>query len=381
VQVAQLDIAQPAESKPKGGSSQHYPALDGLRGIAILAVFCYHFAGGRANSNWLIEIWSSLADTGWMGVDLFFVLSGFLITGILYDTAHRPNRVRNFYARRSLRIFPIYYGVLLLFLALTPVLGLHWKPGHLLYFFYLSNMMPIFTPGLASPGHWMMVGHLWSLAVEEQFYLVWPFIVWHVRDRRTLLRVSLSIMAAALILRLILVSRGVSYGYIFPLLPTRIDTLVCGGIAALLVRGPSPRRLPLRGVLLASGIASLALLFGMRFTTHGNQLLDTFGYTIIAICFACLVFSAQQGRGLIARIGRFHFLQFFGRYSYGLYLYHGLLFVFLVQLVRPCQRLLHSDLMGGVFVVVASLAITLGAAMLSYHYFEAPLLKLKKRFV
>jgi peptidoglycan/LPS O-acetylase OafA/YrhL len=381
VQVAQLDVAQPDESKPKGESSQHYPALDGLRGIAILAVFCYHFGGGRTSSNWLIDIWSSLADTGWMGVDLFFVLSGFLITGILYDTAHLPNRVRNFYARRSLRIFPIYYGILLLFLALTPVLGLHWKPGHLLYFFYLSNMMPIFAPGLASPGHWMMVGHLWSLAVEEQFYLVWPFIVWHVRDRRTLLRVSLSIMAAALILRLVLVSRGVSYGYIFPILPTRIDTLVCGGIAALLVRGSSPRCLPLRGVLLASGFASLALLFGMRFTTHGNQLLDTFGYTIIAICFACLVFSAQQGRGLIARIGRFHFLQFFGRYSYGLYLYHGLLFVFLVQLVRPVQRLLHSDLMGGVVVVVASLAITLGAAMLSYHYFEAPLLKLKKRFV
>jgi peptidoglycan/LPS O-acetylase OafA/YrhL len=381
VQVSLLDVPLPVASEPKGDSNRHYPALDGLRGIAILAVFCYHFSGGQTSSNWLIETWSSIAETGWLGVDLFFVLSGFLITGILYDTAHRPNRVRNFYARRSLRIFPIYYGVLLLFLALTPVLGLHWKPGHLLYFFYLSNMMPILTPGLGSPGHWMIVGHLWSLAVEEQFYLVWPFIVWHVRDRRTLLRVSLSIMAGALILRLILVSRGISYGYIFPMLPTRIDTLVCGGITALLVRGPSPQRLPLRSVLLVSGIASLVLLVCMRFTAYGNQLLDTFGYTIVAVCFACLVFSAQQGRGAIARIGRLHFLQFFGRYSYGLYLYHGLLFVFLVQLVRPCQRLLHSDLIGGVVVVVASLGITLGAAMLSYHCFEAPLLRLKKRFV
>jgi peptidoglycan/LPS O-acetylase OafA/YrhL len=381
VQVSQLDIPQPAEHKPKGESSRHYPALDGLRGIAILAVFCYHFGGGRASSNWLIETWSSIADTGWMGVDLFFVLSGFLITGILFDTAHRPNRARNFYARRSLRIFPLYYGILLLFLALTPVLHLHWKPGHLLYFFYLSNMMPILTPNLGSPGHWMMVGHLWSLAVEEQFYLIWPFIVWHVPDRRKLLRVSLSIIAAALILRLVLVSRSVSFGLIFTILPTRIDTLVCGGIAALLVRGPSPQRLPVRSVLLVSGIASLALLACMRFTANGNQLLGTFGYTIVAICFACLVFFAQQGRGAIARIGRSHFLQFFGRYSYGLYLYHGLLFVFFVQLVRPLQRLLHSDLMGGAIVVVASLAISLGAAMLSYHYFEAPLLRLKKWFV
>src|ERR1700761_8041685 len=142
MQVSQLDRQELPSNELKPTSSRHYPALDGLRGIAILAVFCYHFGGGSKSSNWLIQAWSSIADTGWMGVDLFFVLSGFLITGILYDTAHKPHRVRNFYARRSLRIFPLYYGVLLLFLLLTPVLQLHWKPGHLLYFFYLSNMMP-----------------------------------------------------------------------------------------------------------------------------------------------------------------------------------------------------------------------------------------------
>jgi len=211
MQVSQLDQQESSRIEFKAESSRHYPALDGLRGIAILAVFCYHFGGGSKSSNWLIQIWSGIADTGWMGVDLFFVLSGFLITGILYDTAHKPNRVKNFYARRSLRIFPLYYGVLLLFLLLTPTLQLHWKPGHLLYFFYLSNMMPLFTPGLASPGPKMMVGHFWSLAVEEQFYLVWPFIVWYVRDRRKLLQVSIAIMVAALIFRMILVCRGVAF--------------------------------------------------------------------------------------------------------------------------------------------------------------------------
>ncbi|MBB5062417.1 acyltransferase [Granulicella mallensis] len=380
MQVSQLDQQESSRSKFKGESSRHYPALDGLRGIAILAVFCYHFGGGSKSSNWLIQIWSGIADTGWMGVDLFFVLSGFLITGILYDTAHKPNRVKNFYARRSLRIFPLYYGVLLLFLLLTPVLQLHWKPGHLLYFFYLSNMMPLFTPGLASPGPKMMVGHFWTLAVEEQFYLVWPFIVWHVRDRRRLLQVSVAIMLAALILRIILVYRGVTFFHIFPLLPTRIDTLVCGGIAALLVRGPLPERIPVKRVFVVSSLTTLIVLISMRFTTHGNQVLATFGYTVVAVCFACLVFFAQQGRGWIARIGRLRFLRFFGRYSYGLYIYHGLLFVFLVQAVHPIQRLVHSDLLGGAIVVISSLAITLGAAILSYHYFEAPILNLKKRF-
>jgi len=240
--------------------------------------------------------------------------------------------------------------------------------------------MPIFAPGLFSPGPKMMVGHLWSLAVEEQFYLIWPFVVWHVRDRKKLLQVSLGIMVAALILRIGLVYHGVSFGYIYPILPTRIDTLVCGGIAALLVRGPSPERLPVKRVLVASGLLVLALVLSMRFTSYGNQVLATFGYTAVAVCFACLIFCAQQGRGWIVPIGELRFLQFFGRYSYGLYMYHGLLFIFLVQLAHPIQRFVHSELLGGAILVIASLGITLGAAVLSYHYFEAPILKLKNRF-
>src|ERR1035441_8464452 len=187
MQLSERPVDATPAPRVKEAKARHYPALDGLRGVAILAVFFYHFAGGQSSRNIFVQIWSGVAGIGWMGVDLFFVLSGFLITGILFDTAHKQAKVRNFYARRSLRIFPLYYGVLLVFLLLTPVLPLHWRPGHLLYFFYLSNVMPILTPGLSSPGPKMVVGHLWSLAVEEQFYLIWPFIVWYVKDRRKLL--------------------------------------------------------------------------------------------------------------------------------------------------------------------------------------------------
>ena len=315
-----------------------------------------------------------------MGVDLFFVLSGFLITGILFDSAAEKCKVRNFYARRSLRIFPLYYGVLFLFLILTPVLKLHWKTGHLLYFVYFSNMMPVFAPGLASPGHAMMVGHLWSLAIEEQFYLVWPFIVWWVKDRKKLLLVCLAIMLGAFLLRAILVYRGVGFAYIFPMLPTRIDTLVCGGAAALLVRGPSPESLPVRIVLLLSGSGVLAVLAIMRFSTFGNQVLATVGYTIFAIFFAGLVVCAHQDRGWIAPIGRWPVLRFFGRYSYGLYMYHGLLFVALVSFAHPIQRYVHSEILGGAILVASALGVTIAIAMLSYHFFEAPILKLKRRF-
>jgi peptidoglycan/LPS O-acetylase OafA/YrhL len=377
---SQSVLKLPAEGHSKRGISRHIPALDGIRGIAILLVFFYHFNGSHKSANLVVRTWTGLADTGWVGVDLFFVLSGFLITGILFDTAHERAKVKNFYARRSLRIFPLYYGVLLVFLLLTPVLQLHWKPGHLLYFVYLSNMMPILTPGLQSPGPGMMAGHLWSLAVEEQFYLIWPFIVWHIGKRKKLLQVCLLIMLGTLILRVILVCCGVGFGYIFPLLPTRIDSLVCGGAAALLARGPAPSRLPVRPVLVVSGVLTLGVFLGMSFTSFATQILATVGYTVIAIFFAGLVFCAQQGRGLIARIGSLRSLRFFGRYSYGLYMYHGFLFPYLISFVHPIQRFLGSEILGGMIVVIVSLGMTLGIAMLSYNFFEAPILKLKKRF-
>lgn len=380
METSESVLKRPVQGRAQSARTSHYPALDGIRGIAILLVFFYHFNSSQQSANVVIRIWTSLAGAGWIGVDLFFVLSGFLITGILFDTAHEKSRVKNFYARRSLRIFPLYYGVLLAFLVLTPVLHLHWKAGHLLYFLYLSNMMPILTPGLQSPGPAMMAGHLWSLAVEEQFYLMWPSIVWLVGGRRRLLTVCVAIMAGTLILRTILVFRGVGFGYIYPILPTRIDSLVCGGAAALLARGPSPATLPIKVVSVVSGVLTLGVLLCMRFTNIGNQILATFGYTVIAVFFACIVLFAQQNRGWVGRIGGHRILRFFGRYSYGLYMYHGFLFIYLVMLVHPLQKLLGSEFLGGAIIVVLSLGMTLGIAMLSYHYFEAPILRLKRRF-
>jgi peptidoglycan/LPS O-acetylase OafA/YrhL len=188
-------------------------------------------------------------------------------------------------------------------------------------------------------------------------------------------------MVAAFVLRVILIWQGVSFYLIYPLLPTRIDTLICGGAAALLVRGPLKDVLPVKTVLVTSGICVLALVFAMKILPYGNQILATIGYTAVAVFFACLVFCAQQGRGWIARIGSVSILRFFGRYSYGLYMYHGLLFEFLVQAVHPAQRLFHSELLGGIILIIFSLGASLGIAMLSYRYFEAPILRLKRKYV
>ena len=164
-----------------------YPALDGLRAIAFLMVFSNHY---------LFIPW------GWAGVDLFFVLSGFLITGILFDSRNDPHRIRNFYVRRTLRIFPLYYGVMLLLIPFA-YRGLSWS--WLVWPAYLGNYARVigpytsrsplqrladFQPGLQVTIHGiyrqiLFLGHFWSLCVEEQFYLVWPWIVFWIRDRRS----------------------------------------------------------------------------------------------------------------------------------------------------------------------------------------------------
>ena len=314
-----------------------------------------------------------------MGVDLFFVLSGFLITGILFDTAHKQARIKNFYARRALRIFPLFYGVLFGFLLLTPVLHLHWRPGHLMYFFYMQNMTGFM--GLQSPGNKMVIVHFWSLAVEEQFYLLWPFVVWAFPDRKKLLKICGGIMLAVLALRVGLVLYGVNMQAIYPLLPTRADSLICGSALALLVRGSAKLGTVARVTMLISGMGTLAVVVTMQYGLIGEKFLTSVGYTFNALFFTCIVYFAQTNRGWIARIGRQAWLRFLGRYSYGLYIYQGMLLLFLMPLVYPLQTAVHSVVLGGVLFIVLSMALILGISMLSYHFFEEPILRLKARFV
>ena len=183
------------------------PTLDGLRGIAIGLVLLYHFdfayqlEFGR-ESSWVIDgIVTGIARAGWAGVDMFFVLSGFLITGILIKSKGAARRFfGNFYARRALRIFPAYYAFLLLLLLLLPVFD---EPGprgivldHLVWYgTYLTNIFEAVRPNLR--GDVLFVGHIWSLAVEEQFYLLWPAFVF-LFSRRTLMWLCVVGIAVAL---------------------------------------------------------------------------------------------------------------------------------------------------------------------------------------
>jgi peptidoglycan/LPS O-acetylase OafA/YrhL len=362
------------------GSRRHYAALDGLRGVAILSVMLYHFTGGYNGANPALRLWSFIADAGWMGVDLFFALSGFLITGILYDTAQAEDKIKNFYARRALRIFPLFYAVLFALLLLTPVLHFHWRAEHLFYFFYLTNVAVLFAPNFQPPSQWINLGHLWSLAVEEQFYMLWPFIVWRVRQRITLLWVILSVLIAGPLLRALLLAEGMNSVAMSRLLFTRADSLLFGGGVALLVRGPLANRIPAQRIL----ITSASLLALLLLLAHGpdatSPWICTIGYTAIAACSASLIYLAQQGSNWVSNLFDRPLLQFFGRYSYGLYIFHGLYFVYLRHLATTFGYRIRSGILAQLLIFAFGFLLSIALAWLSYHFFEAPLLKLKRRF-
>jgi peptidoglycan/LPS O-acetylase OafA/YrhL len=229
----------------------YFPGLDGLRGIAFLMIFCFHYLPPVVDLpgvRW-----------GWIGVDLFFVLSGFLITGILYDSLSSHTFFKTFYIRRSLRIFPLYFGFWLLLLLATPWLHFQWNRYNVAVIMYVGNYLVPDTPAarhyidpfiLAFTAKHMLGGapriitfaHLWSLTVEEQFYCIWPAVVWMVRKRGRLLTLCLVVVAAMPFLRLLFshfVGSGVAGGAVYGSLFFRMDTLLFGGALALWLRGTS----------------------------------------------------------------------------------------------------------------------------------------------
>jgi peptidoglycan/LPS O-acetylase OafA/YrhL len=362
--------------------------LDGLRGLAIFLVFV-HNAGGPEGprSSVAFKLFDVATNVGWVGVQLFFVLSGFLITGILLDTRGAKGAWRSFYMRRVLRIFPLYYAALFVaFVVLPPVIG-HRLPvaSHATwYVLYLQN----WSHALVVQGDNRGFTHFWSLAVEEQFYLVWPIVVLAL-PRRSFVRVALGLVVLAPLLRVLLLARGASIEWVYQGTFARMDALALGGLAAALVREEQcgTRWLPhLPRFMWTFGTAFLVLVVASRGLARQQALVQTVGYSVIALCFATLVLwvvaSAAAG-GKLAHALEARWLRVLGKYSYGIYVLH----VPLVDALRSKFALdfstggeLHRALMRLGFTAVC-LGLTLVAAMISYHAFEERFLALKRYFV
>ena len=368
------------------GSRLHLPALDGVRGLAILLVLVHHLlASNLATGNRFIDAVNAIREASWVGVDLFFVLSGFLITGILFDSLSSQGYFKNFYVRRVLRIFPLYYGFLLVLICLTYPLHLHWNGMQYTLLTYTQNL-GMFTGNYTvrfSPAPFINLDQFWSLAVEEQFYLIWPLILFMVRDLRKLILTASALSVCALVLRVVLVAHGAPKNEIYMMIGCRADSLMIGGILALLLRTSA------RAALLRySGFAFLAgclILFSIGVYCRGfpsdNHFVDTFGYSMIAITFAGLV-GATLARPSWTRMAFENgFMRFFGKYSYGIYVFHfSLDAAFTGMLRRWLDATFHSKAIGvGLGGLVVTL-LTVFVAVLSYQLYEKRFLELKKYF-
>lgn len=398
--------AEAAWGRPDAGGRD--PRLDGLRGLAIALVMLYHttqFAFARGP---LAEALVLVPSVGWSGVDLFFVLSGFLITGILLRSRRSSTYYRAFYARRVLRIFPLYYAVLVFFLIVVPRLGIFsavndlWQEGSdrngLWFWLYLSNLRVAWT------GAWQhhALDITWSLAIEEHFYLLWPLVVRHCSER-TLLRVCAATAVAALGLRVALVAVDAAPFVAYVLTPARLDTLATGAALAILVRRHGlPALAPWARRVLPAALAGFAACYlvaraglgaappaadfaaatehALSFTT--DPLIQTAGYTLLCAVYGALlvvVLAAPVGAAW-ARVFEWRWLRSFGTYSYALYLFHFFVGILAAGLPYTPARNPQWFVPAQLALWATVIAVSYGLARLSWVVLEAPMLSLKSRF-
>lgn len=333
---------------------------------------------------------------GFVGVDLFFVLSGFLITGILYDALQSRRYFRDFYIRRSLRIFPLFYTFWLVALLLTPFLHVAWNRYHLAAMFYVGN---VFIPGATLGLHpdpfvlpitplqprSISINPFWSLCVEEQFYLLWPLVVWFVRSRRNLLRICLTVAVVMPFFRWLLflkISNGYAEsGFLYYATFTRFDSLLIGGAIALWLRG-RPNITRLRTVYNCLIFVPLIVLAAVLLSPlnrwpswdlHVNPVVDTFGLTLLALFATGLLLAALHPPSLVHRVFKNKLLTSIGRLSYGIYVMHSIPLNLFGGHHLAFLREHH-------LIPYFALPLIYGAAWISFRFLESPFLRLKDRW-
>jgi peptidoglycan/LPS O-acetylase OafA/YrhL len=365
------------------------PELDALRGIAILLVILHNAALDNIGVAQSIFIKTAvlLGNSGWIGVQLFFVLSGFLITGILLDGKGSYRSLKNFYIRRTLRIFPLYYVFLLLFFIVLPYSGiLAWKNitnlemG--LYWTYLINWGQPFI-GVHFP-------HLWSLAIEEQYYLFWPLVVLLARDK-TLVPICFILIVTAILTRLYLVldfDPEFSSHAMYTFTIARWDSLAIGSMLAVIVRQQSLLNVIQQYFRATFLVLSLILLVLVAIFRHFSPsgLEGVFNQTVISFWFAmCTLFIITPCEGrieVVRQLASHPVLCWVGKYSYAIYIFHfpaklfwfgHITLPFDSNNAREQIELLISNFIG--VLLLATIA-----AYVSWNLLERPFLSLKRYF-
>lgn len=375
---------------PKEGTSviSYIKPLDGLRSLAVLAVIFEH-----CYQNYEL---SSKVILGYFGVRLFFVLSGFLITSILLKShtraltsSDRCQFVKSFYVRRSLRIFPIYYLMITLLCVASIVFNLHSLQGDWIWrFFYLTNYQLCIHPTVGT-----VIGHLWTLAVEEQFYLIWPWVIIYLSPRR-IGPIILAVILLAPISRMITTQFDVVDHWVRKPVWSCMDSLGMGALLAYCNSGFASSGIARIGRIVnrwgywigipLAVIGLIARTKGAGGTLHGNEMNPITGfclgigeglafYKLIATCIdnkPSWMMSILSSKPLVDM----------GKISYGMYLYHPIV---MTLALMGLDRLLQTDPRYGYAVHVyylTTVTVTYFISWISWRLIEKPVLSLKDRY-
>jgi peptidoglycan/LPS O-acetylase OafA/YrhL len=355
-------------------------------------VLVFHFVGQMQPDNWVERIVAGATKYGTLGVDLFFVLSGFLITGILCESHNKPRYFRNFYMRRLLRIFPLYYGVLVFVFFVAPLISLLQGPT---LDYLLDRQAWAWLYGvniyIAEEGDWSFsyLNHFWSLSVEEHFYLFWPLVVFVLaRWPRTLVAVSLAISLCAMLARPFGLLMGVHWLATVVLTPFKLDGLALGAFLAVVVRQPGGLAWLVRAlpwvVAVAGGLLAVTYVWTILVSRQELELVVSVRAALLQMLLACMLLWAMAApKGSTTSLFFCsRFMVFLGTYSYGLYVYHHFISYYLLTNRTELKLAPWLGSHGAAVALQASLGAvaSLALAYLSYELFEKRFLRLKRLF-
>jgi peptidoglycan/LPS O-acetylase OafA/YrhL len=364
---------------PSAPITGRIPALDGLRGTAILLVLVFHWLYSIPfHSKFLLRL-LSVGRLSWSGVDLFFVLSGFLIGGILLDAKGSSHYFRTFYSRRAYRILPLYGALIVLSLFATRLFG-ESKIPLIAYLFFVQNFWFAHLGGFGYVS--VATGVTWSLAIEEQFYLIAPAAVrWLSRSRLCLLLVC--VVVTAPVLRLVMyytLENGEFAAYV--LTPCRADALCLGVLLSLLVRTPSAWAVVVskRTILwwVVVGIFGTMALLEYHKLIPFSGVVMTAEYSLLALFYACWLLLALTSNGIVHRTLCMKWLMKLGTLAYFTYLFHR-------AAMEGCRRLIalwypYDGVATRLWSGVVGITLTLLLAAVSWRFFEQPLLRRGRRY-
>lgn len=325
----------------------------------------------------------------WTSIDLLFTLSGLLITGILIETKEDPLYFRKFYMRRILRIFPLYYLLILLFSIYVFAISSHpevfaYFKSNIVYFLTYTQNWYYIHDGLPPAGH---LNHTWSLAVDEQIYIVWPFLIWLCKTPKQLIYLTITTILFSFLYR---IGYNIYIDHVGSIHPypsffntfCRLDSFATGSLLYCLLRfKPEFLTAKIMGFVF---FLSLFLLMALCWGDHSFELtgyyMRNYGYTIAGIHFSTwFYFGVKNNFQILNKLFGNKFLVYTGKISYSLYVFHWFL---LILLLPRISNLLIS--LTGINSMLISITIcfivTFLISILSYEYFEKPIIKLKRKF-